>query len=121
MPGGSQLVATLDAKPLCTLDPVGRYLSANQDARLRIWDAQTFTLIEHPPIPEFFAITISQKGTVLLSRNAGRIEVWDGRVLLPVESRDKRIVEWGQVKQNRLLQNYPNPFTPDMDSTPAFE
>ncbi len=33
--------------------------------------------------------------------------------LLMVESRGKRIAEWGQVKQNRLLQNYPNPFTPE--------
>ena len=30
-----------------------------------------------------------------------------------VESRGKRIAEWGQVKRNRLLQNYPNPFTPE--------
>jgi len=30
-----------------------------------------------------------------------------------VESRGKRIAEWGQVKQNRLLQDYPNPFTPE--------
>ena len=30
-----------------------------------------------------------------------------------VESRGKRIAEWGQVKQNRLLQDYPNPFIPE--------
>lgn len=111
MPGGTQLEATLDAESPVHFRPDGRYLFANQNNSLQLWDGQTYTPIEHPPIPEYFAI--SQKGTVLLSYNAGRIEVWDGRALLPVESRDKQIVEWGQVKQNRLLQNYPNPFTPE--------
>ena len=111
MPGGSQLEATLDAESPVHFRPDGRYLFANQNNRIQIWDGQTYTPIEHPPTPEYFAI--SQKGIVLLSYNAGRIEVWDGRALLPVESRDKQIVEWGQVKQNRLLQNYPNPFTPE--------
>ena len=32
---------------------------------------------------------------------------------LPIESLGKHIVAWGQVKRNRLLQNYPNPFTPE--------
>ncbi|MDE0301050.1 MAG: hypothetical protein OXN17_20665 [Candidatus Poribacteria bacterium] len=111
MPGGSQLVATLDTEPPVRFRSDGRYLFTNQNNNIQTWDVQTYTLIEHPPIPDYFAI--SRNGTVLLSRNAGRIEVWDGRALLPVEARDKQIVEWGQVKQNRLLQNYPNPFTPE--------
>ena len=111
MPGSSQLEATLDAEPTVHFRPDGRYLFVNQNNSLQVWDGQTYAPIEHPPIPEYFAI--SQNGTVLLSHNAGRIEVWDGRALLPIESREKQIVEWGQVKQNRLLQNYPNPFTPE--------
>lgn len=111
MPGSSQLEATLDAEPPVHFRPDGRYLFANQNNSLQVWDAQTYTPVDHLPIPEYFAI--SQRGAVLLSYNMGRIEVWAGRTLLPVESRNKQIVEWGQVKQNRLLQNYPNPFTPE--------
>ena len=57
----------------------------------------------------------SVKRTVLLSYNssAAQIQIWDGRALLPVESRGNQIVTWGQGKQNLLLQNYPNPFTPE--------
>ena len=111
-PGGSQLVATLNAEPPVHFIRDGRYLVANQNNHVQIWDGQTYTPIEHPPIPEYFAI--SRNGTVLLSYNSVvQIQIWDGRALLPVESRDKQIVAWGQVKQNRLLQNFPNPFNPE--------
>ena len=105
MPDSPQLEATLDAESPVHFSPDGRHLYANKNNLLKIWEGQTYTPIEHPSMPGFFAI--SQRGAVLLSFNesAGRIEVWDGRALLPVESRDKQIVEWGQVKQNRLLQN----------------
>ena len=71
-PGGSQLVATLDAESPVHFRPDGRYLFANQNNRLQIWDGQTYTPIEHPPMPEYFAI--SQKGTALLSYNMGQFE-----------------------------------------------
>ena len=112
MPDGPQLVATLNAEPPVHFIRDGRYLVANQNNHVQIWDGQTYTPIEHPPIPEYFAI--SRNGTVLLSYNSVvQIQIWDGRALLPVESRDKQIVAWGQVKQNRLLQNFPNPFNPE--------
>ncbi len=41
MPGGSQLVATLDAESPVHFKPDCRYFFANQNARLQIWDAQT--------------------------------------------------------------------------------
>ncbi len=113
MSHGTELAATLDVESPAHFRPDGRYLYVNRNKRLQIWDWQAKTPIEHLSIPEYFAI--SRNGTVLLSYNdnSWRIEVWDGRALLPIESLGKHIVAWGQVKRNRLLQNYPNPFTPE--------
>ena len=112
-----ELIATLlDVDAPAHFSTDGRYLFAEQDNSLQIWEWQTNTPILHSPIPAHFAV--SQDGTVVLSYSAGQIQIWDGRELLPagtvaVEPRGKRIVTLGQVKQNQLLQNFPNPFNPE--------
>ena len=115
---GPQLLTTLDGgyHPV-HFSPEGRYLFASRDGYSQVWDWQTGTPLEHPSIPVYF--DISQDGAILLSEAvSGQIRIWDGSVLLPsqpvaVEPGGKRIVILGAVKQDQLLQNFPNPFNPE--------
>ena len=63
----------------------GRYLFANSEDGLRIWDWRERKQIQHPPFPEYLAV--SQDSSVLLTLNyeTGQILIWDGRSLLPPE------------------------------------
>lgn len=112
-----RLRATLEVDSPIRFSSDGRYLFGSRNDRLKIWDWQTSTPIDHPPIPNYFAL--SRDGTVLLSWDkTGKIQIWDGTALLPsepvaVEPHGREFVTFGQVKQNRLLQNYPNPFNPE--------
>ena len=118
-PHSPQLVLTLDDVDHPThFSPNGHYLFVNKDNHLQIWDWQANTVIDHPPVPEYHGI--SSDASVLISfDNASRMQVWDGRTLLPppeavsVEPRGKQIVTFGEIKRNQLLQNYPNPFNPE--------
>ena len=49
---------------------------------------------------------------------AGQILIWDAKALLPsqpvaIQARGKQHVIFEAVKQNQLLQNFPNPFNPE--------
>ena len=111
-----QLVKTLDTGFPAHFTPDGRYLFASQDRYLQIWDWGTETPIDHPPIPDHFAI--SRDGSILLSyADTGQIQIWDGKALLPsktvVTPQGKQIVMLGEIKRDQLLQNFPNPFNPE--------
>ena len=118
LPNNSQLLTTLDGgyHPV-HFSPEGRYLFAQRDYSMQVWDWQTGTPLEHPSIPVYF--DISRDGSVLLSPTAdSQIHIWDGSALLPsqpvaVELGGKQIVVLGDVKRNQLLQNFPNPFNPE--------
>ena len=63
----------------------GRYLFANSEDGLQIWDWREQKRIQHPPVPEYFAV--SRDSSVLLTWNyeTGQMLIWDGRSLLPPE------------------------------------
>ena len=116
LPDAPQLLKTLDAGFPAHLTPDGRYLFAGKDLNLQIWDWKTETLIEHPPIPDHFAI--SRDEVILLSyAETGQVQIWNAKALLPsqpvVTPQGKQIVILGEVKRNQLLQNFPNPFNPE--------
>ena len=99
--------------------PDGHYLITNSSLSTNggIWDWQTSRLVNQPSFPEFN--DISQDGSVLLSNNLdGQYFIWDVKHLLsflpyPVQPKGKQLVTLGQIKRNRLLQNFPNPFNPE--------
>ncbi len=117
MPESTRLATTLDVGSPARFSADGRYVFGSRDDHLQILDWQTNAPIDHPPIPNYFAL--SRDGTVLLSwGKTGQIQIWDGTTLLPsepvaVEQRGRKFLTLGQIKQNRLLQNYPNPFNPE--------
>ena len=112
-----ELLTTLDVGFPVHFSPDGRYLFADQDYNLQVWNWQTETQLNHASISEYF--DVSQDGTILLSyADTGQIQIWDGKALLPsqsvaVEPQDKQIVILGAIKRNQLLQNFPNPFNPE--------
>ena len=63
----------------------GRYLFANSEDGLQIWDWREQKRIQHPPVPEYFAV--SRDSSVLLTWNyeTGKMLIWDGKSLLPLE------------------------------------
>ena len=117
LPEHPELLRTLNTGFPAHFTQDGRYLFAARDRNLEIWEWQTNTPLDHPPIENYFAL--SRDGSVLLSHaNTGQIHIWDAKALLPsqpvaVDPKGKQIVMLGAVKRNQLLQNFPNPFNPE--------
>ena len=113
LPDRPELLSTFDVGAPVRFTSDSRYLFASQDGSLKIFDWQTQTPIEHPPIANY--LDVSRDGSVA---NGGQIHIWDAKALLPsqpvaVDPQGKQIVTLGAVKQNQLLQNFPNPFNPE--------
>ena len=117
LPDKPELLNTFDVGAPVRFASDSRYLFADQDDNLQIFDWQTQTPIDHPPIANFF--DVSRDGSVLLSHaDTGEILIWDAKALLPsqpvvVKPDGKQLVTLGAVKRNQLLQNFPNPFNPE--------
>ena len=79
------LILELDVMWPIHFNSDGRYLFANSEEGLQIWDWREQKRIQHPPVPEYFAV--SRDSSVLLTWNyeTGQMLIWDGRSLLPPE------------------------------------
>ena len=78
LPDKPELLSTLDIGAPVRFTSDSRYLFADRDDNLQIFDWQTQTPIDHPPIANFF--DVSRDGSVLLSHaDTGGILIWDAK------------------------------------------
>ncbi len=116
-PNRPQLLKTLAGTAPLYFSADTRYLFANRNDKLQIWDWRENTPMDYPSIPAYLAL--SRDGSVLLSQTyIGQIQIWDGKTFLPsryypVVPHGKQLAVLGEVKHNQLLQNFPNPFNPE--------
>ena len=79
------LILELDARWPIHFSGDGRYLFANSEDGLQIWDWRDRKQIQPPPLPEYLAISRDVSIIVTLNYETGQILIWDGRSLLPPE------------------------------------
>lgn len=79
------LIFELDARWPIHFSGDGRYLFANSEDGLQIWDWREKKQIQHPPLPEYLAVSRDASVIVTLNYETGEILIWDGRSLLPPE------------------------------------
>ena len=65
------------------------------------------------PIVFLSSVSLSRDGKRLVTRGE-QVLLWDVNLpSLAIESMDKQLTFWGDIKQTALFQNYPNPFNPE--------
>ena len=79
------LILELDARGTIHFSGDGRYLFANGEEGLQIWDWREQKRIQHPPVPEYLAVSRDSSVILTWDDKTGQILIWDGRSLLPPE------------------------------------
>ena len=79
------LILELDAMWPIHFSGDGRYLFANGEDGLQIWDWREQKRIQHPPVPDYLAVSRDSSVLLTLNYETGQMLIWDGRSLLPPE------------------------------------
>ena len=79
------LILELDARGTIHFSGDGRYLFANSEEGLQIWDWREQKRIQHPPLPNYLAVSRDSSVLLTLNYETGQMLIWDGRSLLPPE------------------------------------
>ncbi len=79
------LILDIDARWPIHFSGDGRYLFADSEEGLQIWDWREQKRIQHPPLPEYLGVSRDASVIVTMNYETGQILIWDGRSLLPPE------------------------------------
>lgn len=79
------LILDIDAMWPIHFSGDGRYLFADSEDGLQIWDWREQKRIQHPPLPEYLGVSRDASVIVTMSYETGQILIWDGKSLLPPE------------------------------------
>ena len=79
------LILDLDAMWPIHFSGDGRYLFANSEEGLQIWNWREKKRIQHPPLPEYVAVSRDSSVLLTLNYETGQMLIWDGRSMLHPE------------------------------------